>query len=82
VLAAGLLLALLFWQWRPIGTRIWSLSGAGADVLWAIYAIGWATAVSSTFLISHFDLFGLRQAWLYGRRSDRLHPRRHRVRGT
>jgi methanethiol S-methyltransferase len=69
VLAASLLLALLFWQWRPIGTRIWSLSGAGADVLWAVYAAGWVTAISSTFLISHADLFGLRQAWLHARRA-------------
>jgi protein-S-isoprenylcysteine O-methyltransferase Ste14 len=69
VLAASLLLALLFWQWRPIGVKIWSLSGAGADVLWAIYAAGWLTAISSTFLISHFDLFGLRQAWLHARRA-------------
>jgi methanethiol S-methyltransferase len=68
VVAASLLLALLFWQWRPIDARIWSLSGPGADVLWAIYAAGWATAISSTFLISHFDLFGVRQAWLNAHR--------------
>lgn len=74
VLAASLLLALLFWQWRPIGPRIWSLSGPGADVLWAIYAIGWVMAVSSTFLISHFDLFGLRQAWLHARRASYQPP--------
>jgi protein-S-isoprenylcysteine O-methyltransferase Ste14 len=74
VLAANLSLALLFWQWRPIGTTIWSLSGTGADVLWAGYAIGWATAVSSTFLISHFDLFGLRQAWLRARRASYSPP--------
>jgi methanethiol S-methyltransferase len=67
VLAASLLLALLFWQWRPIGTAIWSLSGAGAALLWVIYACGWAVALGSTFLISHFDLFGLRQAWLHAR---------------
>jgi protein-S-isoprenylcysteine O-methyltransferase Ste14 len=74
VLAASLLLALLFWQWRPIGTRIWSLSGAGADVVWVTYAIGWAVALGSTFLISHFDLFGLRQAWLYARRASYTPP--------
>ena len=62
------MLALLFWLWRPIGGTVWNLSGPGADAIWAVYAAGWAVAVSSTFLISHFDLFGLRQAWLYARR--------------
>jgi methanethiol S-methyltransferase len=74
VLAASLLLALLFWQWRPIGTGIWSLSGAGADVLWTVYASGWAVALGSTFLISHVDLFGLRQAWLHARRASYTPP--------
>jgi protein-S-isoprenylcysteine O-methyltransferase Ste14 len=68
VLAASLVLALLFWLWRPVGGTVWNLSGPGADALWAVYAGGWATAVSSTFLISHSDLFGLRQAWLHARR--------------
>ncbi len=68
VLAASLVLALLFWLWRPIGGTVWNLSGPGADAIWAVYAAGWAAAVSSTFLTSHFDLFGLRQAWLYARR--------------
>lgn len=74
VLAASLLLALLFWQWRPIGTRIWSLSGAGADVLWVTYATGWVVALGSTFLISHFDLFGLRQARLHARSASYSPP--------
>jgi methanethiol S-methyltransferase len=67
VLAASLVLALLFWLWRPVGGTVWSLSGPGAGALWAVYAGGWALAFSSTFLISHFDLFGLRQAWLHAR---------------
>jgi len=69
VLAASLALALLFWLWRPIGGTAWSLPGPGAAVLWAAYAAGWTVAVSSTFLISHSDLFGLRQAWLHARRA-------------
>jgi protein-S-isoprenylcysteine O-methyltransferase Ste14 len=69
VLAASLVLALLFWLWRPVGGTVWNLSGPGADALWAVYAAGWATAISSTFLISHSDLFGLRQAWLHARRT-------------
>ena len=69
VLAASLALALLFWLWQPIGGRVWNLSGPGAAVVWAGYAAGWALAVSSTFLISHSDLFGLQQAWLHARRA-------------
>ena len=68
VLAACLVLALLFWLWRPVGGTVWNLPGPGAGALWAAYAAGWAIAVSSTFLISHVDLFGLRQAWLHARR--------------
>ena len=68
VLAATLVLALLFWLWRPVGGTVWSLSGPPADALWAVYAAGWVAAFSSTFLISHSDLFGLRQAWLHARR--------------
>ena len=67
VLAASLALALLFWLWRPVGGTVWHLSGAGADALWAGYASGWALVIGSTFMISHFDLFGLRQAWLHAR---------------
>jgi methanethiol S-methyltransferase len=67
VLAASLVLALLFWLWQPVAGTAWSVSGPGADALWAVYAAGWAVVVSSTFLVSHFDLFGLRQAWLQAR---------------
>ena len=67
VLAASLLLALLFWLWRPVSGSVWSLRGLGAGALWAVYATGWAMAVASTFLVSHVDLFGLRQAWLHAR---------------
>jgi methanethiol S-methyltransferase len=67
VLAASLALGLLFWWWRPIRGTAWNLPGPAADVVWALYAAGWVLAVSSTFMISHFDLFGLRQAWLHAR---------------
>jgi methanethiol S-methyltransferase len=69
VLAASLVLAVVFWLWRPVPEVVWNLSGPGADALWAVYAAGWAMAISSTFLVSHFDLFGLRQAWLHARRA-------------
>ena len=65
VLCASLALLLLFWQWRPIGIQIWSVENAAARVvLWTLFAIGWATVLTVTFLINHFDLFGLRQVWL------------------
>jgi methanethiol S-methyltransferase len=65
VLCASLALILLFWQWRPIGIPIWSIENAVArDALWALFATGWATVLTVTFLINHFDLFGLRQVWL------------------
>ncbi len=65
VLCASLALLLLFRQWRPIGTQIWSVENAAARVLlWTLFATGWATVLAVTFLINHFDLFGLRQVWL------------------
>ena len=65
VLCASLALLLLFWQWQPIGVTIWSIEHPAARVvLWALFAAGWATVLVVTFLINHFDLFGLRQAWL------------------
>ena len=64
VLAASLLLALLFWQWRPIEGTLWHVEGAGAVALWAFYATGWAIVLLATFMINHFDLFGLRQVYL------------------
>ena len=69
VLAASLVLALLFWLWRPVGGTVWHVRGPGADALWAMYAAGWAMALRSTFLVSHCDLFGLRQAWAHARRA-------------
>src|SRR5215470_1127164 len=67
VLCANLLLALLFWLWRPLGGTVWHLPGAAAGAVLALYAIGWVVAVGSTFMINHFDLFGLRQAYLHAR---------------
>jgi protein-S-isoprenylcysteine O-methyltransferase Ste14 len=69
VLAASLVLMLLFWLWRPIKGIVWHLSGPGAGALYAAYAAGWVMTIGSTFLISHFDLFGLRQAWRHARRA-------------
>ena len=65
VLLASLALALVFWQWRSVPDVVWSVEHpAGRGVLWALFALGWATVLVGTFLIHHFDLFGLRQVWL------------------
>jgi protein-S-isoprenylcysteine O-methyltransferase Ste14 len=65
VLCASLALLLLFWQWRPLGIPIWTVENEVARIaLWTLFAAGWSTVLIVTFLINHFDLFGLRQAWL------------------
>ncbi len=65
VLFSSLLLLLLFWQWRPILTPIWVIDNpVGRDMVQALFWLGWAVVLLATFLISHFDLFGLRQVWL------------------
>jgi methanethiol S-methyltransferase len=65
VLCASLALLLLFWQWRPLGGEIWSVENSiERGVLWTMFGTGWAIVLCVTFLISHFDLFGLRQVWL------------------
>ena len=65
VLFSSAILALLFWQWRPIGGTLWSVQGDAAKlVLQALYWLGWGIVLLSTFMINHFDLFGLRQVWL------------------
>ena len=65
VLFSSLALILLFWQWRPLGGVVWSVEDpVGRMVLRGFFAFGWALVLLSTFLINHFDLFGLRQVWL------------------
>jgi protein-S-isoprenylcysteine O-methyltransferase Ste14 len=64
-------LLLLFWQWRPLGGVVWSVENpTGQLILRALFAFGWLMVLVSTFLINHFDLFGMRQVWLYLRGRD------------
>jgi methanethiol S-methyltransferase len=66
VLLASSTLALLFWQWRPMIDAVWTVQNQiGSLVLQVLFFTGWAIVLLSTFLIGHFDLFGLRQVYLY-----------------
>jgi methanethiol S-methyltransferase len=69
VLFSSLALILLFWQWRPMPSLVWDVQAPlGRGILWGLFALGWALVLLATFLINHFELFGLRQVWrhLYG----------------
>jgi protein-S-isoprenylcysteine O-methyltransferase Ste14 len=75
VLFASVALILLFWQWRPLGGTVWHVDNEIARAaLWTVFAAGWAMVLVGTFLISHFDLFGLRQVWLNWRRTPYTPP--------
>ena len=64
VLLASVVLILLFWLWQPLPDVIWSVtSPIGAGVLTALFWLGWAIVLISTFLINHFNLFGLQQVY-------------------
>jgi protein-S-isoprenylcysteine O-methyltransferase Ste14 len=71
VLASSLALLFLFWQWRPLGGVIWDVQHpVGRALLLAGFAFGWALVLVTTFVINHFDLFGLRQSWRAFRRQS------------
>lgn len=72
VMMTNLVLVLLFLGWHPMTAPVWTVeSSAGAAILWGLFGLGWAIVLVSTFLINHFELFGLQQAWFAFRsRSD------------
>ncbi len=68
VLAAAVALYVLLQYWHPIDGILWDIrTSPAAPAIWVVFAIGWAVLLLSTFLINHFELFGLSQAWSHGR---------------
>ncbi|GGD38644.1 methanethiol S-methyltransferase [Pseudoxanthomonas indica] len=68
VLVSSLVLLLLFWQWRPLPQVVWQLQPGWAEwSLMAVSLLGWLMVLTSSFTINHFELFGLRQVWLFVR---------------
>jgi len=66
VLASSLALILLYWLWRALPAVVWQIAQPwAAAIVWALFAAGWGIVLLSTFLINHFDLFGLRQVFLH-----------------
>lgn len=66
VLGSGLALGLLVWLWQPVDGMVWSVSQPEVRIaLWCLFAAGWLYLVAATYVTNHYDLFGLRQAWLY-----------------
>ncbi len=79
VVFSSLALILLYWQWRPIATPVWTVTNEiGAQILVGAFWLGWGLVLISTFLINHFDLFGLQQ--VYARfRGMEVPPQRFRT---
>ena len=73
VLVASLMLIILFAFWRPIDGTLWDASGTALELpLWVAFFAGWGIVLLSTFLLNHFELFGLQQAWfnMRGRQAE------------
>ena len=74
VLITSVILILLYWQWRPITNLVWEAEAAWLQyLLWAVFFGGFGLVLLSTFVIDHFDLFGLRQVWLNFRQKTYTH---------
>lgn len=68
VLLSSLALIVLFWLWRPLPQVVWHVEADAARLaLYGLSALGWLMVLTGTFMINHFDLFGLKQVWQYSR---------------
>lgn len=75
VLLSSLALVIMYIYWIPMTDIVWEAKSAVAqNILWAIFWLGWFIVLLSTFLINHFDLFGLRQVYLNLKNIDYTHP--------
>lgn len=75
VLFSNAALVLLYWQWRPMPDAVWTLAEpVTANVVRGLFWMGWGIVLASTFMISHFELFGLRQVWLNLRQETAASP--------
>jgi methanethiol S-methyltransferase len=75
VLMASAALIVLMTSWRPIDAVVWNVTSPLLyDLIWVAFWAGWATVLLSTFLINHFELFGLQQAWLHVRGREPAPP--------
>ena len=74
VVLSSAVLVLLYWQWRTMPAVIWDVRQPPVRLtVWALFWLGWAIALAATFMVSHFDLFGLRQVWLAWRGKPYTH---------
>ncbi len=66
VLSSGIALGLLVWLWQPLNGIVWTVTQPLAHItLWVLFALGWLYLVAASYVTNHYDLFGLRQGWLY-----------------
>jgi protein-S-isoprenylcysteine O-methyltransferase Ste14 len=78
VMMTNLVLVILFLGWHPLPAPLWTVeSPAGAAILWGLFGLGWTIVLVSTFLINHFELFGLQQAWFAWRARHHARPVLH-----
>lgn len=75
VLASTVVLCVLCGGWQPIPAILWSTEGTVATLLWLLFGVGWGLLLLSTFLINHFELFGLQQTWLHWRGASAAPPK-------